>query len=207
MAGSSTVRGGNTIGHEGRQNHFFEFMEVMRKLWTEEEFSGFQGEYYNYPPFPPGARVMPRTVQKPHPPILLPVDSQQSFVPMGKMGYRIAIGGGTSHNERGDSVLKEDVERYRQAWRDAGHPGNPSVSIRIPTHVAATKEEAIRTAEAIEKGRREAWAAAGVTNPPDPSGSADMYGTPDEVVERIHQLREDFGAGRIHDPGAYASPS
>ena len=185
--------GGTTIGDEGRQNQFLEFLEVMKKVWTEEEFSGYQGEYYNYPPLPSGGRL-PKSVQKPHPPILLPLDSQQSFVPMGKMGYRIAIGGGNDlHNKRGDSVLKEDVERYRQAWRDAGHPGNPTVAIRIPTHVSATKEEAIRTREALEKARRER-AAAGVTRP---EGSVDLYGTPEEVVERIHQLREDFGADEI----------
>ena len=191
--------GGFTVGEEGRQNQFFEFLEVMKKVWTEEEFSGFQGEYYNFPPLPSGSRIMPRPVQKPHPPILLPIDSQQSFVPMGKMGYRIAIGGGTDiHNERGNSVLKEDVERYRQAWRDAGHPGDPAVSIRIPTHVVATKEEAIRTTEAIMKERRERAAAAGRTNPAYATeGSPDLFGTPEEVVERIHELREDFGADEI----------
>ena len=190
--------GGTTIGAEGRQNQFFEFLEVMKKIWTEEEFSGFQGEYYDYPPLPSGARVMPRPVQKPHPPILLPLDSQQSFEPMGKMGYRIAIGGGTSHNERGDSVLKEDVERYRQAWRDAGHSGNPAVAIRISTHVSATKEEAMRTMEAVTKARTATAAAAARADPVYASdGSANMFGTPEEVVERIHQLREDFGADEL----------
>ena len=105
--------GGNTIGDERRQNHFFEFLEVMKKAWTEEESSGFQGEFYEYAALPSGASIMPKPVQKPHPPILLPLDSQQSFVPMGRMGYRIAIGGGSSHNERGDAVLKEDVKNYR----------------------------------------------------------------------------------------------
>ena len=190
--------GADTVGDEGRQDHFFEFMEVMKKVCTEEEFSGFQGKYYNYPPLPSGARVMPKPVQKPHPPILSTVDSQQSFVPMGKMGYRIAIGGGTSHNQRGDSVLKEDVNRYRQAWSDAGHSGNSGVSIRIPTLVVATKAEATRHIEAVEKARRERYAAAGVTDRGYSSeGSTNMYGTPEEVVERIHQLQENFGADEL----------
>ena len=187
--------GPDTVGDEGRQNQFFEWLQVMRKVWTEEEFSGFQGKYYNYPPLPPGARIMPKPVQKPHPPILSTVDSQQGFEPMGRMGIRIAIGGGTSHNQRGDAVLKEDVKRYRQAWRDAGHPGNPSVSIRISTHLSATKEEAKSFAEIMEKGaqRKRRAAARGYSE----QGSANMLGTPEEVVERIHQLEEDFGADEI----------
>ena len=92
----------------------------MKQALIEEEFSGFNGKYYNYPPFPAGGRLMPKAVQRPHPPIVLPLDSQQGFVPMGEMGYRIAIGGGSMHNQRGDAVLKDDVENYRQAWRDAG---------------------------------------------------------------------------------------
>ena len=193
--------GADTVGDERRQNQFFEWLQVMRKVWTEEEFSGFQGEYYNYPPLPPGARVMPKPVQKPHPPILATVDSQQGFEPMGKMGIRIAIGGGTSHNQRGDAVLKEDVKRYRQAWRDAGHPGDPTVSIRIPTLVTATSEEAISIVKEQEERTRARYIAQGRTDLADrgysEQGSTNMYGTPEQVVERIHQLREDFDADEL----------
>ena len=190
--------GGGTAGDEGRRSHFFEFLELLKKLWTEEEFSGFQGKYYNYPPFPSGASVLPKTVQMPHPPIVVTVDSQQTFVPLGKMGYPIAIGGGTSHNERGDSVLKEDVKNYRQAWKDAGHPGNPGVTNRLRTYVAATKEEVIRNTEAVERARREAYGAGEIPGRGyTPEGSTDLIGTPQEVVERIHQLREDFGTDEV----------
>jgi alkanesulfonate monooxygenase SsuD/methylene tetrahydromethanopterin reductase-like flavin-dependent oxidoreductase (luciferase family) len=123
----------------------------MRQVWTEDEFSGFQGEFYNYPPLPDGAHFQPKCVQQPHPPILLPLDSQQGFVPMGKLGYQIAIGGGGLHNVRGDAVLKDDVMNYRQAWLDAGHPGVPSVAIRMNTHVAATQREADRVREASKE--------------------------------------------------------
>lgn len=171
--------GGNTIGDARRRDHFFEFLEVMKQAWTEEHFSGFRGEFYEYPALPSGSGVMPKPVQKPHPPILLPLDSQQSFGPMGRMGYRIAIGGGSSHNERGDAVLREDVRKYRQAWEDAGHTGDAKVVIRISTYVAATQAEANR--------------ALGTA----PTRGTDLFGTPGEVVERIHQLRDDFGADEI----------
>ena len=181
--------GGNTIGDERRQRHFFEYLEVMKKAWTEDEFSGFQGEFYDYPALPAGASILPKPVQKPHPPILLPLDSQQSFAPMGAMGYRIAIGGGSSHNERGDAVLKNDVESYHRAWRDAGHPGESRVAVRIATYVAATQAEADRVRQVAAKGR--------TPRPGMPARSADLFGTPQEVVERIHALQEDFGADEV----------
>ena len=116
--------GGNTTGDERRQRHFQEYLEVMKQIWTEEQFSGYRGEFFDYPPLPGVARLNPKPVQKPHPPILLPIDSQQSFVAAGRRGYSIAIGGGSSHNERGDAVLKQDVKNFRQAWNDAGHAGS-----------------------------------------------------------------------------------
>ena len=189
--------GGDTTGDEGRQRHLHEYLTVMRQVWTEDRFSGFDGEFYNYPPLPDdGSRFLPQCVQKPHPPILLPLDSQQGFVPMGKLGYRIAIGGGSTHNERGDAVLRDDVKNYRQAWLDAGHPGDPSVAIRINTQVSATRREADRVREASERMRRERSSKHG-RSADDPKRSNDLFGTPEEVVDRIHQLREDFGADEI----------
>ena len=170
--------GGNTIGDQRRQKHFLEFLAVMKQAWIEEEFSGFQGEFYDYPALPEGSEVLPKPVQKPYPPILLPLDSQQSFVPMGRGGYRIAIGGGSSHNERGDAVLQEDVKHYRQAWREAGHPGDPKVVIRMSTYVAATQGEVNRAMGS-------------------PDARRDLTGTPEEVIDRIHELRETFGADEI----------
>ena len=85
---------------------------------------------------------------------------------MGRNGYWIAIGGGSSHNERGDAVLKQDVANYRQAWRDAGRTGDPKVVIRISTHVAATRAEANRTLEAVDKVHADHAAATGRQTPP-----------------------------------------
>ena len=90
---------------------------------------------------------IPKPVQKPLP-MLLPVDSQESFVPMGEKGYRIAIGAGSSpHNLRGSAVLREDVKAYRKAWVDAGHEGDPNTVVRVPTLVADTQEKADRRVE------------------------------------------------------------
>ena len=170
-----------------------ERVEAMKAIWAAEE-AEYHGDQVDFDP----SIQNPKPVQKPHPPILLPLDSQQSFEPMGRMGYRIAIGGGSTHNERGDTVLKEDVERYRRAWRDAGHSGNPAVAIRIATHVAATREEVIRARETVMKASNQTAAAAGRTDYGYSSQNTDnMFGTPEEVVERIHQLEEDFGADAI----------
>jgi len=197
--------GGRTRGNEAKREHFFEFLEVLKQLWTEEHFSGFEGKYYNYPAFYEPYLAIPKPYQKPYPPMLLPVDSQESFVPMGTKGYRIAIGGGTSpHNLRGSAVLKEDVKAYRQAWKDAGHPGDPTTVVRIPTLVAETEAEAKRQTEALMNLARRYYSgrvSIGSTDAgsasPDTTQEVNLFGTPEEVVDRIQILREDFNTDEI----------
>ena len=52
--------GGRTRGSATRREQFFEYLEVMKQLWTEDHFSGFEGKYYNYPGL---LRVIPRHPQ------------------------------------------------------------------------------------------------------------------------------------------------
>ena len=73
----------------------------MKQLWTEDHFSGFEGKYYSYPAFYESYLAIP----KPYPPMLLPVDSQESFVPMGEQGYRIgSTDAGTASPEATEEV-------------------------------------------------------------------------------------------------------
>ena len=38
--------------------------------------------------------------------------------------------------------LQAQLAPYRQAWREAGHPGEPSVYLRIPVYVSTTEQGA-----------------------------------------------------------------
>ena len=197
--------GGRTRGSASRREQFFEYLEVMKQLWTEDHFSGFEGKYYNYPAFYESYLAIPKPYQKPYPPMLLPVDSQESFVPMGEQGYRIAIGAGSSpHNPRGSAVLKEDVKAYRKAWTDAGHPGDPTTVVRIPTLVADTKAEADRqTGNLMDLARRyyAGRIAIGSTDAgtasPEATEEVNLFGTPEEVCDKIEALRDDFSTDEI----------
>ena len=124
---------------------------------------------------------------------------------MGEKGYRIAIGAGSSpHNPRGSTVLKEDVRAYRKAWMDAGHPGDPTTVVRIPTLVADTKEEATRRTENLMNlarsyysGRVAIGSADAGTASPDATAEVNLFGTPEEVIDKIEMLRDDFSTDEI----------
>jgi alkanesulfonate monooxygenase SsuD/methylene tetrahydromethanopterin reductase-like flavin-dependent oxidoreductase (luciferase family) len=76
-------------------------------------------------------------------------------------------------------------------------------------YVAPTKAEFERNMEASNKERDKRRLALGH---PQPTGQApsdhapDLYGTPGEVIERIHQVKEEFGADEIMCPIMFALP-
>ncbi len=197
--------GARSRGSDDRRDYFFEFLEVMKQLWTEDHFSGFEGKYYNYPAFYENYLSIPKPYQKPYPEMLLPVDSQESFVPMGTMGYKIAIGAGSStHNIRGTAILREDVKSYRKAWKDAGHAGEPTTVVRIPTLLADTSEEAERLSDELMvlarryfSGRQGIGSTDAGSASPETTAEVNLFGTAEEVVDKIEDLRETYSTDEI----------
>ncbi len=197
--------GARSRGSDERRDYFFEFLEVMKQLWTEDHFSGFEGKYYNYPAFYDKYLSIPKPYQKPYPEMLLPVDSQESFIPMGTMGYKIAVGAGSStHNIRGTAILREDVKSYRKAWKDAGHAGEPTTVVRIPTLLADTSEEAERLSDELMvlarryfSGRQGIGSTDAGSASPETTAEVNLFGTAEEVVDKIEDLREMYSTDEI----------
>ncbi len=197
--------GARSRGSDDRRDYFFEFLEVMKQLWTEDHFSGFEGKYYNYPAFYENYLSIPKPYQKPYPEMLLPVDSQESFIPMGTMGYKIAVGAGSStHNIRGTAILREDVKSYRKAWKDAGHAGEPTTVVRIPTLLADTSEEAERLSDELMvlarryfSGRQGIGSTDAGSASPETTAEVNLFGTAEEVVDKIEDLRETYSTDEI----------
>ena len=116
------------------QARFLEALEIIRRAWKGEPFS-YEGEFYKVD----NATVAPRPYQVPHPPIRMATTSDETFPAAGRMGLPIFIGLRTT--EIPD--LQAQLVPYRQAWREAGHPGAPSVYLRIPVYASPTAEGAV----------------------------------------------------------------
>ena len=116
------------------QARFREALDIIRRGWTGEPFS-YEGEFYRVT----DAVVTPRPYQVPHPPIRMATTSDETFPLAGRMGLPIFVGLRTT--EIPD--LQDQLAPYRQAWREAGHPGQPSVYLRIPVYVSTTEQGAV----------------------------------------------------------------
>src|SRR5206468_1433171 len=74
----------------------------------------------------------------PSPPVRRAARTPETFRRVGGMGLPIFVG------LRGMSIPELDghLHAYRRAWRDAGHPGDGDVCLRIPVYAAPTERAA-----------------------------------------------------------------
>lgn len=83
-----------------------EAVRLLPKMWTQEVFEGFEGTYVTMPPRP----VIPKPVQKPHPPMWMACTQPDSF--------RVAGAGGLGALAFGFGPLSNVVE-WHQIYREA----------------------------------------------------------------------------------------
>jgi alkanesulfonate monooxygenase SsuD/methylene tetrahydromethanopterin reductase-like flavin-dependent oxidoreductase (luciferase family) len=205
------------------QVRFREALEIIRLGWKGEPFS-YEGQYYRVQ----NATVVPRPYQVPHPPIRMATTSDETFPAAGRLGLPIFIG--LRATEIPD--LQAQLAPYRQAWREAGHAGDPSVYLRIPVYVSTTEQGAVEEPRAsltafFARQSELARAAVGRAG----AGPADRrrlqaermaslsyedilarkvaFGTPAGVIDRLAQLREELGLDGIVaelNPGGLIPP-
>ena len=194
------------------RDRFDECLEIILRSWTEERFS-FKGKFYQYDDL----CVVPKPLQKPHPPIRIGATSEDTFELVGRMGYPIFI-----NPSRVTTLLdlKPLVAEFHQAREKAGHTGQVDVGLRVPVYVAETKEKAYsepkestmfqmqRLINVITQSIGEAGISAGddraaqaerlkAMTYEDVLANTVVYGTPESVVERLQQLQEEQGLTQV----------
>ncbi|MBM3924822.1 MAG: LLM class flavin-dependent oxidoreductase [SAR202 cluster bacterium] len=115
------------------QHRFDECLDVLIKAMTTDRLT-HKGAFYAFD----NIAVVPRPLQKPHPPMRIAVTSPASFAWAGQRGLPIFLGLNAP-----SAVLKPRIESYKQAWHDAQRPGAPDVCLRLPVHVAPTTQAAL----------------------------------------------------------------
>lgn len=195
---------GYGVNYGESKDRLFEALEVMTRAWTEERFS-FEGQYYHYQ----DVCLVPKPYQTPHPPVRIAATTDDTFPVLGEMGAPIFIGLRTS----GLPVVMGQVQSYVDAWRRAGHAGEPDVSLRVPVYVAETAERGVTEPEEsfMRQFRRlgsqlaSSVTAAGVDHLESRTSRAEVLGavtwedaqrekvavgTPEMVIDRLREMQE-----------------
>jgi len=199
------------IPYAESQARFHEALEIILKAWTGEPFS-YQGEYYRFE----NATVAPRPYQLPHPPIRMAATTEETFPRVGQMALPIFVG------LRGMDIpeLRGHLQAYREAWREAGHSGEPNICLRIPVYAAPTEREAVeepgesityyfsRQAEITRAAARRAGTGPAERHQARAERLANLsyeqilharvaFGTPAGLIDRLGQLQDELGLNGI----------
>ena len=98
----------SNIPYEKRGLRQEEFLEAMKKVWTDDVVE-FNGQFYKIPP----SKIGPKPVQKPHPKILLGGFSPKTFQRIAKFanGWLGVVGAPIDQLGQVVSAIKQEVEK------------------------------------------------------------------------------------------------
>src|SRR5215471_5576151 len=106
-----------------------EGLDLILQAWASERLS-FHGEFYNVD----NLSIVPRPVQRPHPPIRIAANSPDTFEWAGQQGYPIFVASQVNPYRK----IKELLPIYRQARQKAGLPEASANDVTLlgPLYVA-----------------------------------------------------------------------
>ena len=188
---------------------FEESMALIRKSLSSSERFSFHSERWDFEDIV----VEPPPVQRPHPPFWLAAGRPESLRAAAEGGYSLLLDQFATFE-----VTLERLRIYRDAIEDAGGVFDPmNVAVARSVEIVRTEEErdmaVTKRMEALGRMNRLGTSDDGsyrssMVSDPDLRKAAEqgtLIGTPDEIVERIRQLRNG-GVEYILLAGAQTDP-
>jgi alkanesulfonate monooxygenase SsuD/methylene tetrahydromethanopterin reductase-like flavin-dependent oxidoreductase (luciferase family) len=115
------------VSRKERYSRFVEGLDVLRGLWTQPSFS-YRGKHYQID----DARLMPRPVQSPHPPLWIGARGAKGITRAGRLGAHLLGLGSPEMQAMYDAALVEH-----------GHDPKTKNAVQLHwVHVARTSDEA-----------------------------------------------------------------
>ncbi len=112
--------------------------EVVRMM-TNTPYPGFQGEFFQMPE----RNVIPKPLQKPHPPIWVAASRRETTMVAGRLGIG-SLGFGFETPEELEQRALEYYKLVREECMPLGEAINPALAVLNTFMIADTQEEAVR---------------------------------------------------------------
>jgi alkanesulfonate monooxygenase SsuD/methylene tetrahydromethanopterin reductase-like flavin-dependent oxidoreductase (luciferase family) len=171
------------ISYEESEARFAESLDIIKRAWTEPTCS-HRGHYYSFDNF----ALVPRPVQRPHPPIRIAASRYDTYAAIGRLGYPLFSAVRASPL----SELAAQTRAYREAWAAAGHPGRPQAYLQVPIYVGETRAKALAEAEKgmMQFSMYRADLRRGPLRYDEVLREKGIVGDPAMVIDRLEELRE-----------------
>lgn len=196
------------IAMDEADDRFDEAMDVMTKAWTSTVPFNHSGKFWAFNDM----TVQPKPLQTPHPPVWVAASSHKSMDRVAKHDWNLMVGQGETFEKVG-----EQIEYYKIAIGEQGYDYDPRrVTVARAMYTAPSLEQVSNDAqvpfmwfkqtgqevssppgqqvELLPENFSEYRRRYGSQSQIDYQSMADnviLFGTPDEISERIESLRKD----------------
>ncbi len=194
------------VRREERVGRFVEGLQVIRRLWSEEEVT-HHGRFFHLTK----ARMALKSVQKPHPPLWFAANNNAAVARSARMADAWVI---NPHAKL--SVLERQMALYRRTLHEAGKPFPAELPIIKELYVAPDRRTALRECRPFLEAKYQAYASWGQDKALPAGDSFDLafedliqdrfiIGDPDDCIRDLQRYSEALGVNcfifRIQWPG------
>ena len=176
---------GFSISMDEADARFEECLEVMLKAWTSDTPWSHQGTYWQYNE----VVVEPPSTQKPHPQIWMGAGSPRSVKQVAQLGFNMLLGQFDSFE-----MIAEEVALFKSEVESLGRVFDPmSVAVARSVNLVDSTAEYDQAIESRMAARRRTQNLALRPDFQDTRDSAEagtIYGSPDQVSEKIQALHD-----------------
>jgi len=183
---------------EERLSRFVEGLEIMKRLWTEDNVT-FETKHYRLS----GVTLTLRPAQKPYPPIWIGATAERAVRRAARIGDAWVA---AAHSPL--SSVERLMQTYRQALKEANKPFPQELPARRQVYVAATRKKALDEATPFLKASYNAYARWGLVSEALKDKEANLsfeawmtdsviIGSPDDCIEQLKDFHRRLGVNHI----------
>jgi len=172
---------------EDSRARLYECVEIVRKAWRAERFS-HAGKFWRID----DVEVLPQPLQRPSPPVWMAASSPEAVKSAAQLGYSILQDPHSTHAQIG---AKRELYRTTLAANGFSAADRDLPVARLLA-IGATRDAAIATAREGAQWTIDSYNTRREPGKDPIAGYMDntiIYGTPDEVADKLIELRETIG--------------
>jgi alkanesulfonate monooxygenase SsuD/methylene tetrahydromethanopterin reductase-like flavin-dependent oxidoreductase (luciferase family) len=194
------------VRREERVGRFVEGLQVIKRLWTEEEVT-HHGRFFHLT----RARMLLKPVQKPHPPLWFAANNNRAVERSARMADAWVI---NPHARL--SILEHQMALYRKTLQEVGKPFPTELPMIKELYVAPDRKTALQECRPFLEAKYQAYAAWGQDKALPREDSFDLafeelvqdrfiIGDPDDCARELRRYVQALGVNcfifRIQWPG------
>jgi alkanesulfonate monooxygenase SsuD/methylene tetrahydromethanopterin reductase-like flavin-dependent oxidoreductase (luciferase family) len=124
---TETELGGFHVPQSLKKEMMIEGVRAVVRMFVEDPFGGFEGKYVSIPP----RNVVPKPLQKPHPPLWLACSNRTSILQAARLGVG-ALTFSFVSPEQANQWVKDYYETFETECEPVGYSVNPNFAVTCP---------------------------------------------------------------------------